>query len=113
MTGTPGPVRYDDAKPVAVPDDVDDPRHHKATGRVELPRNVRWSGPTKTYDLDDVRDRKRVYEQVLREGTDDDIRRFVDVEELAALWDDLVLPPRVRQAWAAWFRRHRSVELSC
>lgn len=33
-----------DARPVATPDDVDDPRHIKATGRVQLPVNVAWSG---------------------------------------------------------------------
>jgi hypothetical protein len=43
---------------------------------------------------------------VLREGNADDIRRFIDVDELIALWDDLVLPPYVRRAWAACFRRH-------
>lgn len=58
-------------------------------------------------------ERNRVYEQVLREGTDDDVRRFIDVDVLAREWDSLVLPPRVRRAWVTWFRRHRGVELSC
>jgi len=102
-----------DPRPVAVPDDVDDPRHEKASGIVQLPSNVRWSGPPKTYDLDDPADRARVYEQVLREGTDDDVRRFIDVDELEKLWDTLVVPARVRVAWAAWFRRHRGVDLAC
>jgi len=102
-----------DPRPVAVPDDVDDPRHEKASGIVQLPLNVRWSGPPKTYDLDDSTDRARVYEQVLREGTDNDVRRFIDVDELEKLWDTLVLPARVRVAWAAWFRRHRGVDLAC
>lgn len=102
-----------DPRPVAVPDDVDDPRHEKATGIVRLPSNVRWSGPPKRYDLDDPIDRARVYEQVLREGTDDDVRRFIDVDELETLWDTLVVPARVRAAWAAWFRRHRGVDLAC
>src|SRR3954467_303391 len=94
-------------RPVAVPDDVDDPRHVKASGVVRLPSNVRWSGPPKTYDLDDPVDRARLYEQVLREGTDDDVRRFIDVDVLEALWDTIVVPARVRVAWARWFRRHR------
>jgi hypothetical protein len=42
---------------------------------------VRWSGRPKTYDLDSRVDRLRVYEQVLREGTDD-VRRFIDIDEL-------------------------------
>ncbi len=102
-----------DPRPVAVPDDVDDPRHVKASGVVQLPPNVRWSGPSKTYNLDDPVDRARVYEQVLREGTDDDVRRFINVEVLEGLWDTLVVPARVRAAWASWFRRHRGVDLKC
>lgn len=56
------------SRPVSVPADVDDPRVVKASGRVELPLHVRWSGEPKTYDLADRRDRVRVYEQMLRRG---------------------------------------------
>ncbi len=101
-----------DPRPVAVPDDVDDLRHEKATGVVQLPPHVRWSGPPKTYDLDDPIDRTRVYEQVLREGTDDDVRRFIDVNELEKVWETIVLPSRVRAAWTDWFRRHRGVDVA-
>lgn len=55
----------------------------------------------------------RVYEQVLREGTEDDVRYHIDVDELARVvdelarvLDELVLPPYVRAAWLEWFRRH-------
>lgn len=65
------------------------------------------------YDLDDRRDRARVYELVLTEGRDDDVQRYVKVDELVALWDDLVLPPRVAQAWQAWFKEHRGLDLAC
>lgn len=101
------------ARPVAVPDDVADPALEKAHGRVELPLHVRWSGPPKVYDLDRYSDRLRVYEQVLREGNDDDIRRFIDVSELLVLWDELVLPDYVRRAWAGWFRRHGRPDPGC
>jgi len=107
------PIIGTDPRPVAVPDDVDDPRHEKASGVVRLPSNVRWSGPPKTYDLDDPTDLARVYEQVLREGTDDDIRRFIDIDVLEKLWDRIVVPARVRVAWSDWFRRHRGVNLTC
>ena len=40
--------------------------------------------------------------QVLREGNDDDVRWFVRVDEVIDLWDELVLPCHVRQAWAKW-----------
>ena len=36
--------------------------------------------PSITYDLGQRADRIRVYEQVLREGTEDDVRFYVDVE---------------------------------
>jgi hypothetical protein len=101
------------ARPVAVPDDVDDPDVRKATRAVALPLHIRWSGPHKVYDLDDPRDRARVYEQVLREGTDDDVRYFIDADALLRLWDELVLPPHVRRAWATWFKRHRALDLAC
>lgn len=42
----------------------------KAAGEVELPFHIRWSGPSISYDLNDRADRARVYEQVLREGTE-------------------------------------------
>jgi len=101
------------ARPVAVPDNLDDPGVSTAHGRVELPFHVRWSGPPITYDLADRADRARVYEQVLREGTDDDVRYYIEADQLLELWDELVLPAPVRQAWAGWFRRHRHPERSC
>jgi hypothetical protein len=90
-----------------VPEDLDDPTLVKASGEVELPLHVRWSGPRITYDLNNRADRARVYEQVLREGTEDDIRYFVDADQLRELFDELVLPPPVRRAWTGWLERHR------
>lgn len=95
------------ARPVAVPEDLDDLSLPKASGEVELPPHIRWSGPPITYDLNDRADRARVYEQVLREGTDDDVRYFVHADQLRELFDELVLPPPVRRAWADWLGRHR------
>jgi hypothetical protein len=100
-------------RPVELPEDVDDRAVPKASGLIRLPLHVRWSGPPKTYDLDDRRDRSRVYEQVMREGTAEDIRFYIDTEELLDLWDDLVLPHYVRRAWANWFMRKRHIELAC
>lgn len=100
-------------RPVAIPDDVDDPSIEKASGVVELPLHVRWSHPPRSYDLGDPRQRRLVYEQVLSEGLDDDVRRFIDVDMLVADWNELVLPPRVRRAWADWMYRRRALDLAC
>lgn len=102
-----------DAQVPAVPDDTDDPRYDKASGVVVLPLHIDWSGDARRYDLDDPQQRARVYEQVLREGNDDDIRYFIDVDQLQQLWAIVWLPRRVRVAWAGWFRRHRGVSLPC
>ena len=59
---------------------------------------MRWSGPPKVYDLAERADRLRVYEQVLREGNHDDVRRFIDVDEMLLLWDELVLPSHIRRS---------------
>lgn len=102
-----------DSRPVFIPEDVDDPSVLKAAGLIELPVHVRWSGPPKRYDLSNPVDRALVYEQVLSEGTADDVRYYIDVDTLLSIWDYLVLPKRVRRAWSAWFRRLRNVEVAC
>jgi hypothetical protein len=94
------------ARPVAVPDDFDTSPVGKASGLIELPPHIRWSGPPIAYDLADRADRARVYEQVLREGTEDDVRYFIEPDQLLALWDELVLPAAVRRAWEPWRQRH-------
>ena len=94
------------ARPVSVPADLDDPSLPKARGHVELPLHIRWSGSPITYDLADRADRARVYEQVLREGTESDVRFYIDADHLLDLWDELVLPAGVRVAWAAWLHAH-------
>jgi transcriptional regulator with XRE-family HTH domain len=91
------------ARPPAIPDEIVEAGQSKAAGVVELPPHIRWSGPPRRYDLGQRRDRARVYEQVLREGTEDDVRHFVRLDELVDLWDELVLPDHVRAAWDRWF----------
>ena len=59
-------------------------------------------GRPRRYELSGRRQRALVYEFVLTEGTDDDVRYFIEVDELVRLWDDLVLPPHVRHAWSEW-----------
>ena len=102
-TGAEGAVR----RPVAIPNDLDDPTIEKADGVVELPLRVRWSGRKRTYDLSKHRDRIRVYEQVLREGTEEDVKRFIRVDDLLNLWDELLLPTYVRETWEPRIARFR------
>ena len=66
----------------------------KASGRVMLPLHIHWSGDP-VYDLVDRRDRKLVYQQVLAEGLDDDVRYFIDVAQFADLWLYMPLPAYV------------------
>lgn len=99
-------------RPVALPQDVDDPTIVKDQGVVQLPVHVFWSASRKDWDLSDRRHRVQVYEIVLTEGTDDDVRRFIDVDELIDLWPDLWLPPYVRRAWAAHLKQLRGVDLA-
>lgn len=97
--------------PPEIPADVDDPATPKASGVVRLPRRVNWSEPDPVYDLDDPRQRALAYEQVLAEGTAEDVRFFIDVDALIETWDDLVLPRAVSQAWIDWLAEHRGVHL--
>ena len=101
------------ARPVAIPGDLGECDGSKSSGSVALPLRVRWSGPLRTYDLADRQDRLLAYEQVMAEGTEDDVRAFIDVDEVVALWDDLVLPRHVRRAWATWLNRRRGLTLPC
>lgn len=77
----------------------------QAFAHVQLPLHLNWSAPNRTYDLAGRRQRARVYEIVLREGTPEDIGTYVDGALLVDLWPDLILPPDVRQAWAPTIAR--------
>jgi transcriptional regulator with XRE-family HTH domain len=71
----------------------------RAFGRIRLPRHLNWSAPERVFDLSDRRERARVYEIVLREGTADDISQHIDGALLVDLWPDLVLPAHLRGEW--------------
>ena len=94
-------------RPVATPDDVGDSGIVKAEGVVSLPIHLGWSEPADfTYDLDHEPRRRRLYERVLTEGLDDDIRFYIRLDELLQMWEDLWLSPHVRTAWRNWLDRH-------
>jgi transcriptional regulator with XRE-family HTH domain len=71
----------------------------RALATVRLPLHLDWSQPDREYDLSNRRQRARVYEIVLREGTGEDIMRYIDGALLVDLWPDLVLPTEVRREW--------------
>jgi hypothetical protein len=101
------------ARPVALPSISYDRTRVRTEGSVTLPLHIRWSDPVVVYDLADARDVRRVYEQVLREGTVEDIQEFIDVDRLPELWEDLVLPAHVRRKWALWLRDNMRISLRC
>jgi transcriptional regulator with XRE-family HTH domain len=71
----------------------------RALATITLPLHLNWSAPGRVANLADRRQRARVYEVVLREGRPDDIRAYIDGVLLADLWDELVLPRGIREAW--------------
>ncbi|MCA1703276.1 MAG: helix-turn-helix domain-containing protein [Actinobacteria bacterium] len=77
----------------------------RALATVTLPLHLNWSETARTFDLRDRRQRARVYEITLREGTADDLLTYIDGVLLVDLWDDLVLPRDVRAAWAPLVER--------
>ncbi len=101
-------------RPFEIPEDLEElhnpPEVHR---QVQLPTRIRWSGPEMTYDLTNRTHRVSVYKQVLLEGTAQDIRRWVDLDELIALWDDLWLPTELKRAWAQRIHEARNIDLPC
>ena len=85
--------------PFVVPDRLWrlDPADALAT--VTLPQHLHWSGHARPFRLRDRHDRARVYEIVLREGEPADLLTYVDGALLVDVWDDLVVPAAIREAW--------------
>ena len=81
----------------------------QALAAVELPLTVNWSQPGRVFRLSDRGDRARVYELVLREGSDADVLAYIDGALLVDLWDELVLPRAVRAAWSPLIDQVRGV----
>lgn len=92
--------RSERGRPVLVPSTLPRLDSARALATVVLPLQLNWSEPERRFDLRDRRQRARVYEIVLREGTADDMLTYIDGVLLLELWDDLVLPRHVRAAWA-------------
>lgn len=85
---------------IAVPDRLPQLAVGRAMATITLPLHVNWSQPGRVSHLADRAQRARVYEAVLREGRPADILAYIDGVLLVDLWDGLVLPRDVREAWA-------------
>jgi hypothetical protein len=101
------------SRPVAIPDDFEISDDAKASGIVVLPNRIRWSEPDLTFDLSATADRLRLYEIVLVEGTEADVRHYVRFDELVLAWNDIYLPAYVRKAWQDWFAEHQISVPTC
>lgn len=93
MAETSRPVRH-----FIVPGSLAELDGPTVSGRIRLPLHLDWSSG-REYDLDDPADRARVYEIVLREGTLDDLRTFVDPLRLSDALPRMFLPIAIAEAW--------------
>ena len=92
-------VQLRQGRPVFVPNRLWRLSIREAFTSVTLPLGLNWSRPGAVFELSDRRQRARCYEIVLREGTPDDLRRYIDGALLIDIWPDLVLPRELRAAW--------------
>ena len=102
MAETSRPVR-----PFVVPASLAELDGPTVSGRIRLPLHLDWSSD-REYDLDDPADRARVYEIVVREGTLDDLRTFVDPLCLTDTLQRMFLPTAIAEAWRALLDAERS-----
>ncbi|GLW04969.1 hypothetical protein Misp01_00990 [Microtetraspora sp. NBRC 13810] len=98
----PLPSRWD-AVAEKVPDSLADLRG-PATGTVELPLRLAWSG-LRVFDLDDPRLRLSMYHVVLTEGRRQDVETYVCADHVLADWPRLrrLVARRLREAWEVRF----------
>jgi len=95
-------LRYADARPYTVPDTLGE-LAGPASGVVELPTHLAWSG-LRVYDLGDERQLGLLYETVIRESMDiAEVDRYLNAAVLRRVWPRLWLPVRVRRAWEQRF----------
>lgn len=101
-------VRYADIRPYLVPDSLDE-LSGPTDGALVLPVSLDWS-QQRRYDLGIDKDRRRLYETVIREAMSlDDLRSLLDAGLLVRLWPMLWLPPRARKLWEERFPELRQV----
>jgi transcriptional regulator with XRE-family HTH domain len=82
---------------------------HRAFRTITTSTHIWWSGPPRTFDLSDRKQRLRAYEIVLREGGPDDIESIVDGLLLTESFDELVLPRPLSAAWMPLIDRQTAI----
>ncbi|MEE4544056.1 hypothetical protein V2S66_19020 [Streptomyces sp. V4-01] len=103
--------RYADRRPYVMPASLAK-LTGPASGHVTLPTALDWS-QQRRYDLGVGKDRRRLYETVIREACESaDLRRFLNAGLLQRLWPHLWLPIRPRTLWEGTFRELRSPAVS-
>jgi hypothetical protein len=91
-------VRYVDIRPCMVPDSLDE-LAGPTRGVIVLPTGLDWS-QQRRYDLGVDKDRRRLYETVIREAVGlHDLCSLLETRLLVRLWPMLWLPPQVRRLW--------------
>ncbi len=91
------------ARPVALPERFLSNEAAQVRGEVFLPLHIWWSDPQRSFDLDDRSHLIRAYGLVLAEGTEADVLRFIVPGMLLSIWNELLIPRHVQQAWVAAF----------
>lgn len=92
---------YANSVEYSVPDSLD-ALAGPSSGVIELPRTLYW-GPEQDVDLSDHSDTQRMYQAVVRIGTVDEQKEWLDRNTLIRIWPDLVLPIRCIAAWESRF----------
>lgn len=77
-----------------------------SAGVIVLPLNLYW-GPEQTVDLSVHADVQRMYQAVIRIGTVEDQRAWLNKATLSGIWRDLVLPERSVSLWESRFPQLR------
>jgi hypothetical protein len=93
-------------RPVSIPQDFGPEYQVELMTKITLPIHLWWSGKPLVLDPTIEKDLVRLYELVLIEGGEKDIREYISFETLRMLWGQLFLPKYVRSQWDHWLTEH-------
>ncbi|WP_435174399.1 hypothetical protein [Actinacidiphila sp. bgisy145] len=99
-------ARYAHLRPYMVPKSLSE-LAGPTSGIVNLPLSLDWS-QQRRYDLSIDKDRRCLYEAVIREAMNvSELRRFLDAGLLLHRWPSLWLPVRAKSLWQERFPQLR------